>query len=80
MDLESIVLLENRNNTLPIKKGSRVALIGPQAGQSNVCQIPLFSICSVAPFTHFSRGTSSEITYSLLPSSGPPPLLKDSET
>lgn len=32
MDREAIVLLENRGNTLPLKKGGSVALIGPSAG------------------------------------------------
>lgn len=36
-DTESIVLLENRNNVLPIKKGTKnVALLGPQAGRVSV--------------------------------------------
>lgn len=31
LDRESIVLLENHNNTLPLKKTSKVAVIGPMA-------------------------------------------------
>ncbi|TLD26637.1 hypothetical protein PspLS_04624 [Pyricularia sp. CBS 133598] len=31
LDAESIVLLENHNNTLPLKKNARVAVIGPMA-------------------------------------------------
>lgn len=32
MEREAIVLLTNRNNALPLKKGGSVALIGPSAG------------------------------------------------
>lgn len=31
LDRESIVLLENHNNTLPLKKGGSIAVIGPMA-------------------------------------------------
>jgi beta-glucosidase len=37
LDVESIVLLENRNNVLPLKKSANVAVIGPMAdGYMNV--------------------------------------------
>jgi beta-glucosidase len=37
IDRESIVLLENHNNTLPLKKASKIAVIGPMAhGYMNV--------------------------------------------
>lgn len=34
MARESIVLLQNKNNTLPLKKGLKIALIGPNANDS----------------------------------------------
>lgn len=37
LDKESIVLLENHNHTLPLKKGGSIAVIGPMAhGYMNV--------------------------------------------
>ena len=36
IEVESIVLLKNENDILPIKAGSSIALIGPQAGQPTV--------------------------------------------
>jgi beta-glucosidase len=37
LDAESIVLLENHNKTLPLKKASKIAVIGPMAdGVMNV--------------------------------------------
>lgn len=37
LDKESIVLLENHNNTLPLKKDANIAVIGPMAhGVMNV--------------------------------------------
>lgn len=42
LDTESIVLLENHNNILPLKKNANVAVIGPMAhGYVNVCYRPL---------------------------------------
>ncbi|MBE3043037.1 hypothetical protein IMZ48_10790 [Candidatus Bathyarchaeota archaeon] len=41
LDAESIVLLENHENTLPLKKDANVAVIGPMAhGYVNVSQLP----------------------------------------
>lgn len=38
LDKESIVLLENHNQTLPLKKSGSIAVIGPMAdGFMNVC-------------------------------------------
>jgi beta-glucosidase len=38
LDRESIVLLENHNSTLPLKKSGSIAVIGPMAyGYMNVC-------------------------------------------
>lgn len=40
LDKESIVLLENHDNTLPLKKMGSIAVIGPMAhGFMNVCHI-----------------------------------------
>jgi beta-glucosidase len=39
-DTESIVLLENRHNTLPLRTDLKsIALIGPQADRVSVCTI-----------------------------------------
>lgn len=41
LDKESIVLLENHNNTLPLKKNANIAVIGPMAhGFMNVSSFP----------------------------------------
>lgn len=46
LDQESIVLLENHNSTLPLKKSGSIAVIGPMAhGYMNVC------ICSSLSWT-----------------------------
>ena len=46
LDRESIVLLENHNSTLPLKKSGSIAVIGPMAhGFMNVC------ICSSLSWT-----------------------------
>jgi len=38
LDAESIVLLENHNNILPLAKSAKIAVIGPMAhGYMNVC-------------------------------------------
>lgn len=40
LDAESIVLLENRNNVLPLKKSANIAVIGPMAdGFMNVSDV-----------------------------------------
>lgn len=42
LDKESIVLLENHNATLPLKKSGNIAVIGPMAhGFMNVSEIPV---------------------------------------
>lgn len=42
LDSESIVLLENRGNTLPLKRDANVAVIGPMAhGYVNVSHPPM---------------------------------------
>jgi beta-glucosidase len=48
MERESIVLLENHNNTLPLSKTGikSVALIGPSAGQVIVSQFPICGNCN----------------------------------
>lgn len=44
LDAESIVLLENHNNVLPLKKSAKVAVIGPMGhGYMNVCRASLIS-------------------------------------
>jgi beta-glucosidase len=40
LDAESIVLLENRNATLPLKKDANIAVIGPMADFVNVSLLP----------------------------------------
>jgi beta-glucosidase len=43
LDRESIVLLENHNNTLPLKKSGSIAVIGPMAyGYMNVRRHPFY--------------------------------------
>lgn len=36
LDADSIVLLENRNNVLPLRKNANIAIIGPMADVMNV--------------------------------------------
>jgi beta-glucosidase len=50
LDKESIILLENHNETLPLKKSGNIAVIGPMAyGYMNVSRLlhfpPLLSEC-----------------------------------
>lgn len=45
LDSESVVLLENRGNTLPLKRNANVAVIGPMAhGYVNVSHPSLWAI------------------------------------
>lgn len=47
-DTESIVLLENRNNVLPLKKNiESIALLGPQANRVTVRKLPPSSVQSL---------------------------------
>lgn len=47
LDAESIVVLENHDNVLPLKKDANVAVIGPMAhGYVNVSHRPHWSPCS----------------------------------
>jgi beta-glucosidase len=41
LDAESIVLLENRKNVLPLKKSANIAVIGPMADFMNVSRLML---------------------------------------
>lgn len=45
LDAESIVLMENRNNVLPLKQSANIAIIGPMADFMNVSlAIPMVSL------------------------------------
>lgn len=44
LDAESIVLLENNNNTLPLSKSANIAVIGPMADFVNVSFLPLHNL------------------------------------
>lgn len=46
LDEESIVLLENKNDTLPLKRDANIAVIGPFADYVNVRSPPPFSLSS----------------------------------
>lgn len=49
LDKESIVLLENHNETLPLKKSGNIAVIGPMAhGYMNVSQPICFYLHSLS--------------------------------
>lgn len=45
LDTESIVMLENRNKTLPLKRDAHIAVIGPMTDFVNVSFLRFFSPC-----------------------------------
>ncbi|KAL7409406.1 glycoside hydrolase family 3 protein [Mrakia frigida] len=68
MDLESVVLLKNEGAILPIKNGSRVALIGPQAGQTTLGDYVFpwadtFSTTPLDGFQAISNSSNLTVTY-----------------
>lgn len=56
LDAESIVLLENHDNVLPLKKNANVAVIGPMAhGYVNVSNSPLLQLSNNTDTTPVRR-------------------------
>lgn len=75
LDAESIILLENHNKTLPLKKSSKIAVIGPMAdGVMNVSHpFPKLGIFSTNTIS------STAITYSTNQTSAVSPLSPESK-
>ncbi|KAL5116241.1 hypothetical protein ACEQ8H_005906 [Pleosporales sp. CAS-2024a] len=68
IEAESIVLLENKNRTLPLSKSSKIALIGPMANITNLGDYVVYrsqyNPANVTPLQGLQRATNGTITYS----------------
>ncbi|PSN71311.1 glycoside hydrolase [Corynespora cassiicola Philippines] len=69
LDAESIVLLENHNQTLPLSKDANVAVIGPMADFINfgdyVVYRSQYNPQNVSPLEGIRNATSGTVTYAL---------------
>ncbi|KAI5288563.1 hypothetical protein KEM54_005113 [Ascosphaera aggregata] len=69
LDAESIVLLENHNKTLPLKKQGKIAVIGPFAGHMNYGDyvVPNTIVRGVNPLEGIKKavGDKAEVSYAL---------------
>jgi beta-glucosidase len=67
MEAESIVLLENKNSTLPLTKSAKVAVIGPMANITNLGDYVVFrsqyNPTNVTPLQGIQRATNGTVTY-----------------
>jgi beta-glucosidase len=67
MEAESIVLLENKNSTLPLPKSAKVAVIGPMANITNLGDYVVFrsqyNPTNVTPLQGIQRATNGTVTY-----------------
>ncbi|QDS77227.1 hypothetical protein FKW77_003000 [Venturia effusa] len=65
LDAESIVLLENRNNVLPLKKTANVAVIGPMADFMNYGDYVVYqsSLRGVTPLQAIRNMSTGRVTY-----------------
>tara|TARA_R110002003_G_scaffold191_15_gene14812 strand:+ start:3797 stop:6160 length:2364 start_codon:yes stop_codon:yes gene_type:complete len=67
MDAESIVLLENKNSTLPLSKSTKVAVIGPMANITNLGDYVVYrsqyNPTNVTPLQGIQRATNATVTY-----------------
>jgi beta-glucosidase len=67
LEAESIVLLENKNNTLPLPKTAKVAVIGPMANITNLGDYVVFrsqyNPTNVTPLQGIQRATNATVTY-----------------
>ncbi|RDW77702.1 glycoside hydrolase family 3 protein [Coleophoma cylindrospora] len=67
LDAESIVLLENRNETLPLSKSAKIALIGPMADFMNYGDYVVngSQYRGVTPLAGLQAASTGSITYAL---------------
>jgi beta-glucosidase len=67
IETESIVLLENKNSTLPLPKSAKVAVIGPMANITNLGDYVVFrsqyNPTNVTPLQGIQRATNGTVTY-----------------
>ncbi|KAF2036188.1 glycoside hydrolase [Setomelanomma holmii] len=67
MEAESIVLLENKNNTLPLSKSTKVAVIGPMANITNLGDYVVYrsqyNPTNVTPLQGIQKATNATVTY-----------------
>jgi beta-glucosidase len=67
MEADSIVLLENKNATLPLPKSAKVAVIGPMANITNLGDYVVFrsqyNPTNVTPLQGIQRATNGTVTY-----------------
>ncbi|KAH7090747.1 glycoside hydrolase superfamily [Paraphoma chrysanthemicola] len=67
MEAESIVLLENKNNTLPLSRNTKVAVIGPMANITNLGDYVVYrsqyNPTNVTPLQGIQRATNATVTY-----------------
>jgi beta-glucosidase len=67
MEAESIVLLENKNSTLPLSKSTKVAVIGPMANITNLGDYVVYrsqyNPTNVTPLQGIQRATNTTVTY-----------------
>ncbi|KAF2847179.1 glycoside hydrolase family 3 protein [Plenodomus tracheiphilus IPT5] len=67
LDIESIVLLENKNATLPLSKSANIAVIGPMANITNLGDYVVYrsqyNPTNVTPLQGLQNATSGTVTY-----------------
>jgi beta-glucosidase len=67
IEAESIVLLENKNSTLPLPKSAKVAVIGPMANITNLGDYVVFrsqyNPTNVTPLQGIQRATNGTVIY-----------------
>ncbi|KAF2203558.1 glycoside hydrolase [Delitschia confertaspora ATCC 74209] len=67
IDAESIVLLENRNSILPLKKSANIAVIGPMADFANLGDYVVYQSqynpSNVTPLQGIRNATKGKVTY-----------------
>jgi beta-glucosidase len=67
METDSIVLLENKNATLPLRKSAKIAVIGPMANLTNLGDYVVFGSqynpTNVTPLQGIQRATNGTVTY-----------------
>ncbi|KAF2732767.1 glycoside hydrolase [Polyplosphaeria fusca] len=67
LDTDSIVLLENRNGTLPLRKSAHIAVIGPMANFTNLGDYVVYrsqyNPSNITPLQGLQRSSSGTIAY-----------------
>ncbi|KAL1792382.1 hypothetical protein ACET3X_008889 [Alternaria dauci] len=69
LEAESIVLLENKNNTLPLSKSANIAVIGPMANITNLGDYVVYrsqyNPTNVTPLQGIQSASTGTVTYAL---------------